>query len=154
MTYKYRTDVVETEYGSRKVVSTPTHRVYAGRWELSFDLGIYSESQSELEELGLGGEQFTFRMTGCPNGCARPYNSDVGLVGKARNKYTLFVGGRRLGDQLSFIHKDLVPTEEVVPSLVRLFTYFKHDRLEAETFGDFCTRKANDDHLAHVDSAS
>jgi len=51
MTYKYRTDYVETDYGTRKVVSTPTHRVYAGRWDLAFDLGIYSESQSELEEL-------------------------------------------------------------------------------------------------------
>jgi hypothetical protein len=51
MTYKYRTDLLETDYGSRKVISTPTHRVYAGRWELGFDIGIYSESQSELEEL-------------------------------------------------------------------------------------------------------
>lgn len=51
MTYKYRTDVVENDYGGRRIVSTPTHRVYAGRWELGFDVGIYSESQSELEEL-------------------------------------------------------------------------------------------------------
>ena len=92
-------------------------------------------------------EQFTVRMTGCPNGCARPYNSDIGLVGKARNKYTLYVGGRRLGDRLSFIHKDHVPSEEVVPSLVKLFSYFKQDRQENETFGDFCTRKGNEDLL-------
>jgi len=51
MTYKYRTDMVETDYGARRLVSTPTHRVYAGRWELGFELGIHSESQSELEEL-------------------------------------------------------------------------------------------------------
>lgn len=51
MTYKYRTDIVETEYGARKQISTPTHRVYTGRWELGFEVGIYSESQSELEEL-------------------------------------------------------------------------------------------------------
>ncbi len=51
MTYKYRTDIVESEFGAKKVISTPTHRVYAGRWELAFELGIYSESQSELEEL-------------------------------------------------------------------------------------------------------
>ena len=41
-------------------------------------------------------------MTGCPNGCARPYNSDIGLVGKAAGKYTIFVGGRLLGDRLEF----------------------------------------------------
>lgn len=51
MTYKYRTDVIENEYGARKVFSTPTHRVYAGRWELRFDVQIYSESQAELQEL-------------------------------------------------------------------------------------------------------
>jgi len=51
MTYKYRTDVIENEYGARKVFSTPTHRVYAGRWEMRFDVQIYSESQAELQEL-------------------------------------------------------------------------------------------------------
>jgi hypothetical protein len=51
MTYKYRTDLLETDYGSRKIISTPTHRVYAGRWDLRFDVGIYSESQAELQEL-------------------------------------------------------------------------------------------------------
>ena len=51
MTYKYRTDLVETPYGTKKTVTTPSHRVYTGRWELGFELGIYSESQSELEEL-------------------------------------------------------------------------------------------------------
>ena len=56
-------------------------------------------------------------MTGCPNGCARPYNSDIGLVGKTKDKYTIFLGGRVLGDRLNFIYKDLVPTSEVVPTL-------------------------------------
>lgn len=51
MTYKYRRDMVQSEYGGTRFVSTPTHRVYAGRWELGFDVAIYSESQSELEEL-------------------------------------------------------------------------------------------------------
>ena len=67
-------------------------------------------------------------MTGCPNGCARPYNCDIGLVGKAAGKYTVFVGGRLLGDRLNFIYKDMVPAAEVVPTLVPLFAYFKHAR--------------------------
>ncbi len=53
----------------------------------------------ELARLGLEKERFTVRMTGCPNGCARPYNSDIGLVGKAAGRYTVFVGGRLLGDR-------------------------------------------------------
>ena len=64
-------------------------------------------------------------MTGCPNGCARPYNSDIGLVGKTKDKYTIFLGGRVLGDRLNFIYKDLVPTDEVVPTLVPVLRYFK-----------------------------
>jgi len=95
----------------------------------------------ELAKLGLAKDVFTLRMTGCPNGCARPYNCDVGLVGKALDKYTVFVGGRLLGDRLNFIYKDLVPTSDVVPTLVPLFAYFKQARQAGETFGDFCFRQ-------------
>lgn len=71
----------------------------------------------------------------------RPYNCDIGLVGKAADKYTILVGGRLLGDRLNFIFKDLIPAEEVVSTLVPLFVYFKSERAEGETFGDFCHRK-------------
>ncbi|MEX2140038.1 MAG: NADPH-dependent assimilatory sulfite reductase hemoprotein subunit [Pirellulales bacterium] len=107
--------------------------------------GIIDQLEPELAKLGLSSERFTLRMTGCPNGCARPYNCDIGLVGKAADRYTLFVGGRLLGDRMNFIYKDLVPGEEVVPSLVPLFLYFKTARLPDETFGDFCQRKGADD---------
>ena len=110
--------------------------------------GMIDLLEVELEKLGLEGEAFTLRMTGCPNGCARPYNSDIGLVGKTVGKYTMLVGGRTLGDRLNFLYKDLVPAEEVVPTLVTLFKYFKQDRSERETFGDFCHRKGADDLLA------
>ena len=79
---------------------------------------LIDELEGELKKLGLENEVFTTRMTGCPNGCARPYNSDIGLVGKTKDKYTIFLGGRLLGDRLNFIYKDLVPTDKVVPTLV------------------------------------
>ncbi|HEY5312546.1 MAG TPA: hypothetical protein VIK18_08495, partial [Pirellulales bacterium] len=85
-------------------------------------------------------------------GCARPYNCDIGLVGKTAGKYTVFVGGRRLGDRLNFIYKDLVPAEMVVPTLVPLFVYFRHERTAGETFGDFCHRKGANDLLAWTTS--
>ena len=84
-----------------------------------------TNSKSSCEKLGLQDEVFTTRMTGCPNGCARPYNCDIGLVGKTKDKYTIFLGGRVLGDRLNFIYKDLVPTDEVVPTLVPVLRYFK-----------------------------
>ena len=107
--------------------------------------GIMDQLEIELAKLGLAEETFTTRMTGCPNGCARPYNSDIGLVGKTLGKYTVFVGGRTLGDRLNFIYADLVPEEEVAATLVPLFAYFKQDREASETFGDFCYRKGLED---------
>ena len=114
--------------------------------------GLIDQLESELEQLGLGEEVFTTRMTGCPNGCARPYNSDIGLVGKTKGKYTVFLGGRREGDRLNFIYKDLVPHEEVVPSLVRVFGFFKEQRQAGESFGDFCNRQGVAALLANCDS--
>jgi sulfite reductase (ferredoxin) len=107
--------------------------------------GMIDQLEVELSKLGLSREVFTLRMTGCPNGCARPYNCDIGLVGKTLGKYTVFVGGRLLGDRMNTIYKDLVPAEEVVPTLLPLFVYFKHAREEGETFGDFCHRKGVED---------
>ncbi len=114
--------------------------------------GIIDELEKELVRLGLEQEQFTIRMTGCPNGCARPYNSDVGLVGKAKDKYTVYVGGRIVGDRLSFIHKDLVDREQIVPTLVALLAYFQRDRQDGESFGDFCHRQGNEALLAWTES--
>lgn len=102
--------------------------------------GVIDQMEVELARLGLDREAFTVRMTGCPNGCARPYNSDIGLVGKAKGKYTVLVGGQLLGKRLNFIYKDLVPEEEVVASLRPLFVHFKQSRQEGETLGDFCAR--------------
>ena len=92
------------------------------------------------DRLGLDKDAFTIRMTGCPNGCGRPYNSDIGLVGKTKGKYTVFVGGALLGHRLNWIFRDLVPEEEVPSTLVSIFTAYKHNRTGDETLGDFCDR--------------
>jgi sulfite reductase (ferredoxin) len=113
---------------------------------------IMDELEIELQKLGLENEVFTTRMTGCPNGCARPYNSDIGLVGKTKDKYTIFLGGRVLGDRLNFIYKDLVPTAEVVPALVPVFRYFNEARQNGESFGDFCHRVGKDGLMARCDA--
>src|SRR6185312_843690 len=115
---------------------------------------IIDQLEEELEKLGLQNEVFTTRMTGCPNGCARPYNSDIGLVGKTKDKYTIFLGGRVYGDRLNFLYKDLVPTAEVVPTLVPVLRYFIEARQNGESFGEFCHRLGKDALLAHCDAAS
>jgi sulfite reductase (ferredoxin) len=101
---------------------------------------MMDQMEVELAKLGLADERFTVRMTGCPNGCARPYNCDIGLVGRAKDQYTIFVGGRLLGNRLNFEYKDYVPGESVVDELVPVFVYFKQARQPGESLGDFCHR--------------
>jgi sulfite reductase (ferredoxin) len=110
--------------------------------------GFIDQLEVELARLGLSAEQFTIRMTGCPNGCARPYNSDVGLVGRAKEKYTIYLGGRLLGNRLSTIYKDMVPADDVVRELSAVFAYYKQSREPGESFGDFCHRRGTEDILA------
>ncbi len=107
--------------------------------------GVIDSLEVELAKLGLAAEQFSIHMTGCPNGCARPYNCDIGLVGKSVNKYTIYVGGNLIGTRLSFIYKDLVPADELVRELLPPFVYFKANREAGESFGDFCTRTGKDE---------
>jgi len=114
--------------------------------------GLIDQIEAELARLGLSNERFTIRMTGCPNGCARPYNCDIGLVGKARGKYTVYLGGRLLGDRLNFLYKDMVPEEDVAATLAPVFAYFKHARDSGETLGDFCLRKGGEDIAAWADA--
>jgi sulfite reductase (ferredoxin) len=111
---------------------------------------ILDQLEEELERLGLSEERFTVRMTGCPNGCARPYNADIGLVGRSAlirqdgtpgpGKYTIFLGGRTAGDRLNIEFKDYVPYDEVVSALVPVLVRFKSEREPGESFGDYCER--------------
>lgn len=101
---------------------------------------VLNELERVLTELGLSGDEFTVRMTGCPNGCVRPYNADIGLVGKARGKYTIYLGGNILGTRLGQIYADHVALEEIVKTLVPLLSYFQQARNVDERFGDFCHR--------------
>jgi sulfite reductase (ferredoxin) len=101
--------------------------------------------EEPLAKLGLSQERFTIRMTGCPNGCARPYNADLALVGKAKDKYTLFAGGGWLGNRLGYIYKDLVTDDSVIDELIGILAAFKAHRDVDESLGDFCTRVGQED---------
>jgi sulfite reductase (ferredoxin) len=111
---------------------------------------VIDQIEAELATLRLDADRFTVRMTGCPNGCARPYNSDIGLVGRSATRnadgtpgpgtYTIFLGGRTTGDRLNVEFKDYVPFDQVAAELAPLFARFKAERHVNETFGDFCHR--------------
>ncbi|WP_376099727.1 NADPH-dependent assimilatory sulfite reductase hemoprotein subunit [Roseomonas sp. CCTCC AB2023176] len=96
--------------------------------------------EAALARHGLRDERISLRLTGCPNGCARPYAGDIGVVGRAPGLYTLFVGGDFNGTRLSFPIADKVPTDSVAPTLEPLFAAYAAGRRGTEGFGDFCTR--------------
>ena len=102
--------------------------------------GIVDQIEGILKDLGLSDELIGIRMTGCPNGCVRPYQSDIGIVGRSGEKYTLFVGGSVLSTRLNFVLKDLVPKGEIVPMLGGLLRHFRDERRGGEGFGDYCQR--------------
>ncbi len=102
--------------------------------------GVIDRLEQVLVELGLQDEPISVRMTGCPNGCARPYQSEIGLVGRSGTKYTVYVGGDRCGRRLNQELADLVPLEQIVPRLVPLLRFYKEHRQAGEPFGDFCQR--------------
>jgi sulfite reductase (ferredoxin) len=101
-----------------------------------------------LSELGLRDERIVIRMTGCPNGCARPYTAELAFVGRNLGKYMVFVGGTPEGTRLNQELADLVPFEKLVETVRPLFVRWRDERLPAEGFGDFWTRIGLDSAVA------
>jgi sulfite reductase (ferredoxin) len=101
---------------------------------------VIAELEAELERLGVPDAALTVRMTGCPNGCARPYTADLAFVGRSLHKYGLFVGGSMLGTRLATLYADLVPRDRLVATVRPLFERYRDERLDDERFGDFCHR--------------
>lgn len=93
---------------------------------------------------GLTGERISVRITGCPNGCARPYAGDIGIVGRVPGFYALYVGGDFEGTRLSFKLHEKVPEDGIAGALEPLFARFAAQRSEGEGFGDFCHRLGRD----------
>jgi len=93
-----------------------------------------------LAELGLSEEEIIFRVTGCPNGCARPYMAEIALVGRAPNKYNILLGGDKGSTRLNREFKASVKTEDLANELRPALTRWKAERQNGESFGDFAHR--------------
>ena len=102
--------------------------------------GFMDKIDATLRELGLQDEPILFRMTGCPNGCGRPYNADFGFVGRAPNKYAVFVGGSIRGDRLAGLEFKSVVGEEVPEKVREFLVAFKNERQAGEIFADWFAR--------------
>ncbi len=85
-------------------------------------------------------EKFSIRITGCPNGCARPYAGDIGIVGRAPNLYALFSGGDFEGTRLNKKILDKVSYQDLTKAIEQILLLFKEQRKNNEMLGDFCNR--------------
>jgi sulfite reductase beta subunit-like hemoprotein len=81
-----------------------------------------------------------FRMTGCPNGCARPYSAEIALVGRSKEQYSLYLGGSFEGTRLARQYKDLVHIDQIEIEFLKLIRFWKTNRNLNERFGDFINR--------------
>ncbi|HBE23708.1 MAG TPA: sulfite reductase [Verrucomicrobiales bacterium] len=101
---------------------------------------LITELEGSLEEVGLNHDAITIRMTGCPNGCARPYIAEIGFVGRGPDRYNVYLGGGHAGQRLSKLYKADVTSPEIKPLLAPIFASYAKDRNEGEKFGDFVIR--------------
>ncbi len=101
---------------------------------------ILAAVQAELDAAGLADEPITLRMTGCPNGCARPYVAEIGIVGQSADRYQLYLGGSAGSTRLATVWREGVRSAEIGPLLGPLFAAFAARRRAGEGFGDWCAR--------------
>src|SRR4029077_17941496 len=101
---------------------------------------LVTRLETELDAVGLAENEITIRMTGCPNGCARPYMSEIGLVGRSPGLYNLYLGGAHDGSRLSKLHARDVDDDGIVAALTPIFAAYATDRNNNESFGDYVIR--------------
>jgi sulfite reductase (NADPH) hemoprotein beta-component len=103
---------------------------------------LITRLEESLEECGLRHDAITIRMTGCPNGCARPFISEIGFVGRGPGRYNVYLGGGFAGQRLSKLYRENFAEEDIKDLLAPIFAAYANERNEGERFGDFCIRKA------------
>src|SRR6185503_6328953 len=102
--------------------------------------GLIDRIEKLCDEAGIGGEEIILRMTGCPNGCARPYMAEIGFVGKAPGRYQVWLGADAAGMRLNRLWKDVVKDAEMENELRPLLTRYAKERNSGERFGDWTAR--------------
>jgi len=94
-----------------------------------------------LEANGLLNEPISIRMTGCANGCGRPFLAEIGLVGRAPGRYNLYLGASFVGDRLNKLYKEMLSEEEIIAALTPILEDYAKTRDQNERFGNFVIRK-------------
>jgi sulfite reductase (ferredoxin) len=115
--------------------------------------GLIRQITTMLDEVGLAEERISFRMSGCPNGCSRPYLGDVGFVGTTLGKYDVMLAGDFEGTRLNRVFAPNVPITDIVGLLRPMFIEFRARRTAGEGFGNWVERVGFDALRAQVRTA-
>jgi sulfite reductase (NADPH) hemoprotein beta-component len=108
---------------------------------------LVTKIEALLVTHGLERQPITIRMTGCPNGCARPYIAEIGLTGRAPGKYNLYLGGGAHGQRLNKMYRENIGEPAILAALDEVLGHYARERTEDEPFGDFAIRAG---YVAHV----
>jgi sulfite reductase (NADPH) hemoprotein beta-component len=101
---------------------------------------LITKLEGALEENGLRQDSIVMRMTGCPNGCARPWLAEVAFVGKAYGAYNMYLGGGYHGQRLNKLYRSSIKEDEILEIMKPLLKRYALERQDGERFGDFCIR--------------
>ncbi|WNR46297.1 assimilatory sulfite reductase (NADPH) hemoprotein subunit [Paenibacillus roseipurpureus] len=101
---------------------------------------LVTKVEAILESVGLREQEITIRMTGCPNGCARPMLAELAFIGKAAGKYNMYLGGGFAGNRLNKLYKENIGESEILDSLQTIIPHYAKERQADEHFGDFVIR--------------
>ena len=101
---------------------------------------VLAKFETVLEEAGLKDDAISLRITGCPNGCCRPYLAEIGFVAKAPNKYALYLGASYNGTRLNRLVSPSITIDDAVKLLTPVIRRYALERNEGEGFGDYCDR--------------
>lgn len=102
---------------------------------------LIDKLEQVLDEAGLREQEIIIRMTGCPNGCARPGLGEIAFIGKAPGKYNLYLGASFTGDRLNKLYRENIGEAEILAELTPMLQAYAKERLPEEHFGDFVIRQ-------------
>ena len=102
---------------------------------------LMDKIEDQLEKYDISQVPINIRMTGCPNGCARPYLGEIGFVGKAPGKYNLYLGASHQGDHVNKLYRENINEAQILEELEPIFESYSAEREKDEFFGDFVIRQ-------------
>jgi sulfite reductase (NADPH) hemoprotein beta-component len=137
--YKLTRDASPLRRNSMACVALPTCGLALAESERYLP-DLVTELEERLASHGLSDDEIVIRMTGCPNGCARPYLAEIGLVGKAPGKYNLYLGAAFDGSRLSKLFAEDLDHKGIVSALDPIFAAYVSERQPGERFGDYTIR--------------